>query len=99
MVYGYYPPMIDHINHIKNDNRLENLRAVSAKQNAQNQSKRKNNLNEAGIYYNKKTFKYIACISMDGKKVYQKSFDNIDEAIKQRKAKLIELGFNKNHGE
>lgn len=94
---------IDHINHIRDDNRIINLRQVTKSQNARNQSKRSNHLNEAGIWYCKRRQRYIAQIQsrINGrvKSLWQKSFTDIDEAITQRKAKAIELGFHYNHGE
>ena len=40
---GYIPKEIDHINGIKNDNRIENLRNVTTSQNQQNSKISKNN--------------------------------------------------------
>src|SRR5690606_33892628 len=43
-VYGTWPPdQIDHINRIKHDNRIKNLRLSTASLNGRNCSKRKNN--------------------------------------------------------
>ena len=36
LVYGRFPTQIDHINGVETDNRIENLREVSAKENADN---------------------------------------------------------------
>jgi hypothetical protein len=44
MHYGYLPKTIDHINGIKTDNRIENLREVTT---SQNQHNRKINLNSS----------------------------------------------------
>lgn len=100
-MYGKFPDKcIDHINHIRDDNRLSNLREVSHAENMRNLALAKNNSSGvAGIYWCKTKSKYISQIKLNGKRVYQRSFNTIDEAISQRKAKLLELGFHPNHGE
>ena len=97
---GVWPSgQIDHINQIRDDNRIVNLRDVSKADNARNRSRNPNSkLGEHGIWFNQRTNKYVAEITLNGKKVYQKSFDDIDEAIEARKAKSLELGFHENHG-
>lgn len=97
---GAWPKgQIDHINQVRSDNRWANLREVSVADNAKNRGRNPNSkLGEHGIWYNKRTHKYVAEITVNGKKVYQKSFDDIDEAIEQRKIKSLELGFHENHG-
>lgn len=72
---------IDHINRDKCDNRKNNLRFVTHKENMQNLSQSKRNLtNEKGIYFvksrNKYRFEYLEC----GKKK-SKYFNNLCEAI------------------
>ncbi len=101
MVYGSLDNnlIIDHINHIRDDNRLVNLRAITKADNARNRTKQDSNLQETGIWYCKRRKRYVAEITYNGKKVYQKTFKDIDTAIKERKEKSIELGFHINHGE
>lgn len=98
--YGVWPSgQIDHINQQRDDNRILNLRDVTKSENARNRSRNPHSkLGEHGIWFNSRTFKYVAEITLNGKKVYQKSFDDIDEAIEARKTKSIELGFHENHG-
>lgn len=100
-VHGNFPDgIIDHINHERDDNRLCNLREVSHAENMRNRIRNSNTrVDEAGIWWCKRRKRYIAEITLNRKKVYQKSFTDIDEAINQRKAKLLELGFHENHGE
>lgn len=97
---GVWPKaQLDHINQIRDDNRITNLREVTVSENARNRSRRKNTTTgEHGIWYNRRTRKYVAEITLNGKKVYQKSFDDPDEASAERKLKSLELGFHENHG-
>lgn len=98
--YGVWPTgQIDHINQKRDDNRIANLRDVSKADNAKNRSRNPHSkLGEHGIWYNMRTDRYVAEITVNGKKVYQKSFADLDEAIRERKLKSIELGFHENHG-
>lgn len=98
---GLWAEEIDHINHNKADNRIDNLRSVTHAENARNMKKLSNTITgEQGIYHDRKTDRYTATIRMKGKVVYSKSCGphDVDQLIKEREAKLIELGFHNNHG-
>ncbi|WP_432481699.1 HNH endonuclease signature motif containing protein [Moraxella sp. ZY200743] len=99
-IHGTPPKhLIDHINHDRADNRINNLRQVTVSENARNRAKNtQSRTQEVGIWYNKRTRKYVAQIRLNGRKVFQKSFDDIDDAIIARKQRAIELGFHENHG-
>jgi len=87
-------PIVDHINGIVNDNRLENLRWVTKQENAINQKLRSNNTSGiTGIIINNKgkKVKYVACWK-EGGKPKRKTFVNIDDAAAYRLQKLTELG-------
>ena len=74
---------IDHINNNKNDNRKENLRIVTAKQNLINKSSRKNsNSQYLGVYKSEKKWK--SSINVDGKNIHLGTFDNEIEDAKAR---------------
>ena len=64
---------IDHINRIKNDNRIENLRPAT---NQLNQF----NTNAKGYYWNKRANKWNAKIKLNGKTIHLGSFDNEEDA-------------------
>jgi hypothetical protein len=65
---------LDHINGIRHDNRLENLRLVNNQQNHFNRTKVK------GYYWNKRARKWHARIMIDGKKAHLGLFDTEEEA-------------------
>ena len=70
-VYGKNPiELIDHINTIRNDNCLCNLREATRTENAQNQVKAVagNKSGYLGVSWNKKSSKYIAQITVNGEK-------------------------------
>jgi hypothetical protein len=64
---------IDHINRIKNDNRIENLRCVPNQQNQFNRDAK-------GYYWNKRANKWEAQIRLNGKTIYLGYFDNEEDA-------------------
>ncbi len=66
---------IDHINNIKNDNRILNLRSVTRSQNAMNR------INVKGISFCKRSNRWIANIMVNYKKIYLGSFINKDDAL------------------
>jgi len=65
---------IDHINGIRNDNRIENLRSVTRNQNQWNR------LTVKGYYFNKVKNKWISRIKLNGKKIYLGSYNTEEEA-------------------
>lgn len=99
LVTGEYPThQLDHINQVRDDNRINNLREVTKAENARNRARGESLLDEAGIWYCKRRQRYVAEITLNGKKVYQKTFIDINQAIEERRAKAEELGFHDNHG-
>lgn len=90
---------IDHINGVRSDNRLSNLRLVTHQQNAQNQKRKiTNSSGVTGVYFNKERCKWIANICVDGRTKYLGIFASIIDAIAERKRAEKELGFHENHG-
>ena len=81
--FGKFPEkFIDHINGIKRDNRLCNLRKATSSQNSQNLVKptAKNTSGFLGVSYSKRAKKFIAMIQHSGKNRYIGSFDTAELA-------------------
>ena len=80
--YGVEPKeQIDHINGIKTDNRIGNLREASNQQNNRNVGKRKNNkTGYKGVCWNKEKKKFRASCSVNGKTLYLGYYDTSEEA-------------------
>lgn len=102
MHYGKIPKgmEIDHINHVRDDNRLENLRLVTRQGNRRNQriTSRNKTSGVMGVYWNKQREKWHAQIKVDGKAIYLGQSDNFDEAVRLRKDAELKYNFHKNHG-
>jgi hypothetical protein len=73
---------IDHINEIKADNRIINLRDVCQTKNLLNQSKpqKNNNTGFRGVSYLKYNGKYRAQLAVNGKQNYLGQFDTPEQA-------------------
>jgi len=97
---GKFPKnQVDHINHIRNDNRWINLREVTHQENNRNLSKAKNNKSGVtGVCWNCKSNMWQSYISLMGKRIYLGLFKNKQDAINARKQTEIKYGFHTNHG-
>ncbi len=68
ITYGYFPETVDHINTIKHDNRLCNLRAATDKQQHYNRGLTKNNTSGyKGVSHIKRNNKWLVRISLNKK--------------------------------
>lgn len=78
---------IDHINRVKIDNRLSNLRSVTRKQNQENQAPHSNSTSGVlGVHMDKTRNKWVARIKHFGKTIFLGRFTSFDEAVSARKA-------------
>lgn len=90
---------VDHGNHIRDDNRAVNLEDVTFLQNMRNRAALKTSITgNQGVWYCKRRERYVAEITMNRKKVWQRTFKSATEAATVRAEKLLELGFHENHG-
>jgi hypothetical protein len=82
--YGIWPPNeIDHINRVRTDNRLENIRLATKAENAQNRKTRTDNSSGmTGVSWHKRDKKWRVYI---GKGKYLGYFDALEDAIAARK--------------
>ena len=99
-VNGELPPdQVDHINGVKDDNRLINLRMVSNMENTHNQKLRiTNSSGIMGVNWHKRDEKWQAYISINKRFAYLGSFTDKFEAICARKSAENRHGYHKNHG-
>ena len=86
MFYGEMPnEQIDHINGIRHDNRIANLRLVSQAKNTQNAAIRlDNSTGVKGVSFHKKSGRYMAYINLNLKRQYLGYFDTLEEAKNAR---------------
>ncbi|MFC0666224.1 HNH endonuclease [Azotobacter chroococcum] len=99
-VHGRWPDgQIDHINGIRTDNRIANLRDVSHVENGRNQRLARNNTSGVnGIHWFKRRNKWRVEITVDRKKRHIGYFENLEDAVAARKAAEQSFGFHENHG-
>lgn len=98
--FGSWPnEEIDHINGIKSDNRIANLRAVSRSENMKNRSLYcSNSSGTPGVTWNKARGKWQVEIRSSGQKFYIGLFATLPEAVAARLAAEVNLNFHPNHG-
>lgn len=89
---------IDHIDHDRTNNKIENLRLVSRSDNLKNKGVVKSSSGEMGVYWSKAAQKWEASITVDGRKKYLGLFDTVEAARHARKEADKIYGYHENHG-
>lgn len=98
-VHGEWPPgQIDHINHERRDNRIDNLRLVDNCENHKNRPMQKNNTTgHVGVSIHRGAF--VAKITVLGKQIHLGRFKLLCDAVAARGRANSEYGFHGNHGD
>jgi hypothetical protein len=90
---------VDHINGIRSDNRLSNLRVVSRTVNMRNAKKPKTNTSGViGVAWYAPRRKWRASIMVDKSSVHLGYFATMSAAVAAREAAERKYGFHENHG-
>lgn len=94
-VHGKWPDnQIDHINGNGMDNRLENLRDVTHRQNQINSKTRRDNISGVkGVFWCKTYKKFRALIQINGKQKHLGLFSTLEAAAAARAAAELEHGY------
>lgn len=100
MHYGVWPTgHIDHINGVRDENLITNLREASSEENARNHRPHKSNTSGVmGVVWHKRDKRWQASITISGKTVHLGQFVEKADAIFARKQAESDYGFHPNHG-
>ena len=101
LCFGHIPENaeIDHTNHVRDDNRLCNLRFVTGSENSRNKSvSSKSTTGVTGVHFSKARKKYVAQIKVDRKVMHLGMFKTLEEAAAARAEANLKFNFNDNHG-
>jgi len=101
MVHGEIPEgmEVDHINQLRTDNRIENLRLASRADNSRNRTRHSNNISgTTGVHWSKDKGKWRAGIRVNGEYKSLGCFTDLEDAVAARKAAENTYGFHENHG-
>ena len=91
--------VIDHIDHNRVNNRLNNLRLVTQQTNSKNLKMNKRNTSGCcGVVWSKKQRKWVAQMRCENVSHYLGAFDDWFEAVCARKSAEAKKGFHENHG-
>lgn len=97
--HGEWPVIIDHINGDGADNRIDNLRSVSHKDNIRNSKLSiANSSGACGVYWSARNLKWAAQMRLNGKTKYLGIYEKFDDAVAARKSADVRYGFHENHG-
>lgn len=98
-VYGKFPKNeIDHINHKRDDNRINNLRDVTHLENHKNTSIQKSNTSGiSGVHWYKLVGRWAASIKVNGEFKHLGHFKNIKDAKRARDKAKAKYGYHLNH--
>lgn len=91
--------VVDHINHIRDDNRWKNLRDITQEENLRNARLSSNNTSGiSGVSLHTTNGTYQVVIQIDGKPKYFGSFTDFEAAVERRNEVYRDHGFHESHG-
>jgi hypothetical protein len=98
--HGKWPDdQIDHINGVRDDNRINNLRVVNQQENLRNSNMKRNNTSGiTGVVFSKPRGKWLARIGVGYRRIHIGYFDTLEEAAAARKEAATKHGFTERHG-
>lgn len=98
--HGLWPENhIDHINGIKTDNRISNLRDVDHVENQKNKPMQSNNKSgHTGVFWCTRDRKWQASIHAKGRLKYLGQFSQISDAVAARDVAKSKFGYTERHG-
>ena len=98
--YGEWPSnQIDHINGIRADNSIANLRVVTPQENSRNRTMNRDNTSGVcGVSWFKRLKKWKVQIKVDGRMIHLGLFDSIEDAAAARAEASARYGFSSRHG-
>lgn len=100
IIHGALPKVqIDHINQVRTDNRLVNLREVTSAENNRNRKITSNNASGVlGVQWDKQRRRWVGLVTVDGIRYRLGSYKDIDDAEIAVKSFRKEKGFTELHG-
>lgn len=100
MVYGSWPDgQIDHINGVRDDNRIENLRVVTSAENHKNMALgTASTSGVAGVSWHERDARWRAHIKVGGRQKHLGNFRRFEDAVSARLTANAALGFSERHG-
>ena len=100
LFHGEQPSdQIDHINGIRTDNRIENLRVVTPQENMRNRAMNRNNTSgTCGVSWCKSQKKWRVKITVDDRMIHLGYFQSISDAKSARAEASDRYGFSDRHG-
>jgi len=98
--YGKWPKVIDHVNGVRDDNRIENLRSVTQKINCRNSRLSSDNTSGvSGISWCKSRNRWEAYINGPNGRIALGRFPKLTDAKLAREAAAAMHGYHENHGD
>lgn len=93
LYYGVWPKdQIDHINNVRDDNRIVNLREATARENQSNMKIRKGGTSQyKGVSWDKRLSKWRTRVMSNSKSVFLGHYDNEEEAALAYNKAALEL--------
>lgn len=98
LVHGTEPDFIDHVNGVRSDNRLSNLRSVTVHENMRNRKISSNNTSGfPGVHFETRSQLWVVQLEIEGRARYVGRYSDKADAVAARIKASEGLGFTERH--